>query len=185
MFPAQFFYPILTAIAVVLLVNTTVFPEFGSTQLCIITIETLQKAENVQRAAAELFVAYAYRRDVEECIMKLKSLSAAKDELRAKVAACNAVYSECSFELAFSVLGPRELKPISGKGAKHLVEKTLNLVGACESAYALLGVDTEDASEEAKVVDLEILKHRRETLGDQRLLEYLLKRYVQMLQVNI
>ncbi|KAF8537599.1 hypothetical protein BDD12DRAFT_744544 [Trichophaea hybrida] len=184
MFPIQFFYPILTAVAIMLLVNVAVFPEFGSTQLCMATIETLQEVQKVQKSAAELFIAFSVGKDPEECVSNLRDLTKSKAELRSKVEACKAVYTECSFELAYSVLAPRELKPISGKGIKNLMGKTLNLVGACESVYALLGIEPKNLVD-LKKLDVDRLKPRREELGDEELLKGLLKRQVELVEVPL
>lgn len=128
--------------------------------------------QKVQKAAADLFVAFSVGKDFEACVAGLRDLTKSKARLRAKVAACKAVYTECSFELAYSVLAPRELKPISGKGINSLMGKTLSLVGACESAYALLGIGLENPV----ALEPERLRNRREEAGNEELLKALLKR---------
>ena len=45
----------------------------------------------------------------------LSDLTAAKTKLRSKLASCKAVLRESNFELAWSVLPPRDMKPISDK----------------------------------------------------------------------
>lgn len=165
LFPKQFLYPILTAVAIVLLVNVAVFPEFGSTYLGSTTIETLQATLEVQKGACRLFVTPGGDENL------LKELTTAKSELRRKVAGCKAALVECSFELAFSVLAPWELKPIASKGIKKLVSNTVSLVGACESEYALLGRPSGE--------ETELLRPRREIEGgDAELLRELLKLWV-------
>lgn len=166
MFPKQFLYPILTAVAIVLLVNVIVFPEFGSTYLGTTTIETLQKTVEVQKSASALFVAYASSSKPSSGASStvesksndtlLKELTASKAELRKKVAGCKAALVECSFELAFSVLAPWELKPIASKGIKKLVSNTVSLVGACESEYALLGRPREEKEREVGAKEKEV-----------------------------
>lgn len=136
------------------------------------TIETIHKTQSVQKAAAELFIAFSVGKDPDECVSKLRDLTKSKAELRQKVTECNAVYTECSFELAYSVLAPWELKPISRTGIKHLVRKTQSLVGACESAFAFLGMEPEPASG----TKTPPFKARREEHGDEELLKQLLKR---------
>lgn len=136
------------------------------------TLETLQEVQKVQKAAADLFVAFSVGKDCEVCVAGLRDLTKSKARLRAKVAACRAVYTECSFELAYSVLAPRELKPISGKGINSLMGKTLSLVGACESAYALLGIGLENPA----ALEPERFRNRREEAGNEELLKALLKR---------
>lgn len=69
----------------------------------------------------------------------LSDLTAAKIKLRSKLASCKAVLRESNFELAWSVLPPRDMKPISDKLMRQLVANTIALTGACESKYALLG----------------------------------------------
>ena len=69
----------------------------------------------------------------------LKSLTDSKSQLRAKLASCKAAQQECNFELAWAVLPPRDLKPISDTHMKLLVANTIALIVACESKYALLG----------------------------------------------
>ena len=69
----------------------------------------------------------------------LGDLTAAKSKLRTKLASCKAALRESNFELAWSVLPPRDMKPISDKAMKQLVANTISLIGACESKYALLG----------------------------------------------
>lgn len=76
----------------------------------------------------------------------LSDLTAAKTKLRSKLASCKAVLRESNFELAWSVLPPRDMKRISDKLMKQLVANTIALTGACESKYALLG----DISAEVK-----------------------------------
>lgn len=78
--------------------------------------------------------------------VKLASLSGVKPKLRARLAGCKAAQTECNFELAYAVLPPADLKPISDTAMKKIVANTIALIGACESKYALMG-DDEDAVE--------------------------------------
>jgi hypothetical protein len=200
-------YPILTAAAVLLLVNTCVFPEFSSSFLGITTIETLGETVKTLRDAGKYFISTAdggenEHEDEDEkteedasgpvdanqpataaevppeesplkqepllqrflnlfngsqeqlkpkavdapASVKLKSLTDSKAKLRAKLASCKAAQQECNFELAWAVLPPRDLKPISDTQMKLLVANTIALIGACESKYALMG-DADDKKE--------------------------------------
>lgn len=71
--------------------------------------------------------------------VQLKSLTDSKAKLRTKLASCKAAQQECNFEVAWAVLPPRDLKPISDTHMKLLVANTIALIGACESKYALVG----------------------------------------------
>lgn len=186
MFPGQFLYPILTAVAIVLLVNIAVFPEFGSTHLGRATIETLHQTLAVQRSASALFVASASASASSTLARpSLTELTAAKSDLRKKVAGCKAALVECSFELTFSVLAPWELRPISGKGIRALVASTVSLVGACESEYALLGRPEHRENTEPPVSGTttttttttpDLFRRKREISGgDAQLLRFLLR----------
>ncbi|RFU30578.1 hypothetical protein B7463_g5800, partial [Scytalidium lignicola] len=79
--------------------------------------------------------------------IKLKSLTDSKGKLRSKLANCKAAQQECNFELAWAVLPPRDMKPISNTFMNALVANTIALIGACESKYALMG-DMEDKTAE-------------------------------------
>ena len=143
------------------------------------TIETLNELKKVQSDASALFVAFSVRENPEDCFEKLKELSKAKVNLRNKVNSCHAIYTACTFELAFSVLATRELRAISGSGIKHLVTKTLCLVGACESAYALLGNAHENPADLSSInVKRFKTRGRTDQSGDEELLKFLLKRQV-------
>ena len=82
--------------------------------------------------------------------VKLKSLTDSKAKLRAKLASCKAAQQECNFELAWAVLPPRDLKPISDTNMKLLVANTIALIGACESKYALMGDEDDKTEDESK-----------------------------------
>lgn len=72
-------------------------------------------------------------------IVSLSALTTAKAKLRTKLSCCKVAQRECNFEVAVSVLLPRNMKPISVSCMKKLVANTIALIGACESKYALLG----------------------------------------------
>ncbi|KAL8638025.1 MAG: hypothetical protein Q9228_004783 [Teloschistes exilis] len=72
-------------------------------------------------------------------ILPLQDLVDAKSKLRAKLSVCEAAQTECNFEIAFAVLPPRRLKPISVQTMKRLVANAIAVIGACESKFALVG----------------------------------------------
>ena len=71
----------------------------------------------------------------------LTELTNAKAKIRKKLSDCKAAQQECNFELAVSVLPPRNMKPISVQAMKKLVANTIAVISACESKFALLGSD--------------------------------------------
>ncbi|KAF8863159.1 hypothetical protein BDZ45DRAFT_574696, partial [Acephala macrosclerotiorum] len=220
-------YPILTAAGILLLVNTTIFPEFSNSFLGITTIETLGETVGTLRDAGKYFVHIVEEGKFKEeqvadegdgaelgkatttaekppkksggnaeptklrqlfrklrrgkkhndekgkeegqpsteapKAVKLKSLTDSKAKLRAKLASCKAAQQECNFELAWAVLPPRDLKPISDTHMKKLVANTIALIGACESKYALMGDEDDKKGQEGK--DEHQLKKVAEEVG--------------------
>ena len=75
--------------------------------------------------------------------MSLTDLTNTKAKIRKKLSDCKAAQQECNFELAVSVLPPRNMKPISVQAMKKLVANTIAVISACESKFALLGSDDE------------------------------------------
>lgn len=73
----------------------------------------------------------------------LTDLTNRKAKLRKKLSDCKAAQQECNFELAVSVLPPRNMKPISVQAMKKLVANTIAVISACESKFALLGSDAD------------------------------------------
>ncbi|RDL33819.1 Uncharacterized protein BP5553_08187 [Venustampulla echinocandica] len=86
--------------------------------------------------------------DTAPKIVRLETLTGRKAKLRAQLGICKAAQMECNFELAWGVLPPRDMKPISQTAMKKLVENTISLIGACESKYALLGDPNEETASE-------------------------------------
>jgi uncharacterized membrane protein YgaE (UPF0421/DUF939 family) len=219
----QLLYPILTAVAVILLVNISIFPEFSSRFLGITTIDTLGATVGALRDAGKYFVnsieasekdmgdkpLEATGRDPNEPAtaaeeskekttadanpslvqrilhsfrsqknvtpkpktdekpkkVKLKTLTDLKSTLRAKLASCKAAQQECNFELAWAVLPPKDLKPISVTAMKELVANVIALIGACESKYALMG-DRDDKTETETKEEDHIKRKEQPANGD-------------------
>lgn len=270
----QILYPVLIATGIVLIVNLSVFPEFSSSFLGQMTIETLNDtAVTLERAG--YYFTYARTGEAEEegeafasshvhkpspvsglrkstdqtesvssrprgssvmvsltqstlttkasgtsargvatdavdnqnsgkpseaavsTKISLGDLTSAKGNLRKKLSECKSAQSECNFELAYAVLPPRDLKPISGKSMTKLLANVVAVISTCESKFALIGdfssgtinrsqssqkMDEIDASSgssslEPTRMDLELIKPKREIeFGDVRLLRYLLRR---------
>ena len=76
--------------------------------------------------------------------VSVSDLTATKGLIRKSMAGCKAAQSECNFEIAFSVLPPRDLKEISSRKMSRLVANTIAVIGACESRYALLGEEEDN-----------------------------------------
>ena len=81
------------------------------------------------------------RNDPKPPKMSLTDLTNKKAEIRKQLSGCKAAQQECNFELAVSVLPPRNMKPISVQAMKKLVANTIAVISACESKFALLGSD--------------------------------------------
>ncbi|KAI1142455.1 hypothetical protein F5Y05DRAFT_371006 [Hypoxylon sp. FL0543] len=142
-------YPILTAVGVVILVNITIFPEFSSGFLGRSTIETLCASINCFQESGDWFMCDSKQPaggDTEKektasmvLRTRLIALTEKKAKLRAQLGSCKKAQAESNFELVFTVLPPRSLKPISITLMSRLVQVTICLINACESKYALAG----------------------------------------------
>ena len=137
---------------------------------------------------------YIFREGKVPKTINLTDLTNAKGKLRSRLTDCKSAQTECNFELAFSVLPPRDLKSISVRSMTKLVANTIAVIGACESRFAALGDETfngkegdDELSEGRKAkerrpvhteqVELEFIKPKREIeFGNVRLLRYLLRR---------
>ncbi|KAI4869646.1 hypothetical protein F4820DRAFT_406436 [Hypoxylon rubiginosum] len=142
-------YPILTAVGVIVLVNITIFPEFSSGFLGKSTIETLCSTINSFQESGDWFMADSQQLDGGDeekakaastaLRARLVALTEKKTKLRAQLGSCKKAQAECNFELVFTVLPPRSLKPVSMTLMSRLVQVTICLINACESKYALAG----------------------------------------------
>lgn len=150
---SQIFYPILIAVGVLFLVNICIFPEFSSGFLGNTVVETLEELKKSLRQAGDYLVQDVPLKmtgsntpgtafEPKNPIM-IKDITASKSKIRAKVSGCIAAQSECNFELAFSILPPRDLKTISDAKMNKLMMNIVAIIGACESKFALAGEETE------------------------------------------
>ena len=275
----QILYPVLSGAAIILFVNLSVFPEFSSSFLGQVTIETLDDAATALKNAGLYFshfkgaaarkddserfastkndektvkesprmldshldasaanerpnvevtdkqignslsshksmIANSIARTIESMAgrknntparhagaskgsqnITLSALTSMKGSLRQKLINCKAAQDECNFEIAYSVLPPRELKEISAHSMTKLIANTVAIISTCESKFALVGDSsdpdfTESPAEEHKrdsikqvtgdidpmKADLELIKPRREIeFGDVRLFCFLLR----------
>ncbi|KAL8999402.1 MAG: hypothetical protein Q9169_001716 [Polycauliona sp. 2 TL-2023] len=130
--------------------NLTAEPQAGRDQ------EKLEQSDQATKQQAEIsmFDGIAHKiqrsgrpnpphRTLKYSMASLQNLVGAKASLRSKLSICKAAQTECAFEIAFAVLPPRSLKPISNTSMKKLVANVVAVIGACESKFALLGEDAE------------------------------------------
>ncbi|KAH8201285.1 hypothetical protein TruAng_004529 [Truncatella angustata] len=164
----QISYPILTALAAVLLINVAVFPESSSGFLGNTVIETLHDTTRCLEDAVDWFATArnemtpelkpTAQDDTEKgpeitLRTRLISLTDRKPKLRAKFAGTKKAQGECNFEVVYTVLPPESLKPISMTSMSRLVQTTISVVNACESKYAMLGEDQDTDSIETADAD--------------------------------
>ena len=172
----QILYPILMAAGVIILVNLGIFPEFSSSFLGHMTIDTLNDTAKALEDAGRYFIYIGQASAVKATqktvvphkandsktsedtqLVSLSVLATAKGKLRTKLSSCRAAQRECNFEVAVSVLPPRSMKPISVASMKKLVANTVALIGACESKYALLGdIDGSNTKDHSRSLTKEV-----------------------------
>ena len=129
--------------------------------------------------------------------LSIGDLTSSKGNLRKKLLDCKSAQSECNFEIAYAILPPRDLKPISGQSMTKLLANVVAIISTCESKFALVGdfsdetmsgsqkdqnpEELDNRSDSSSLdptrMDLELVKPRREIeFGDVHLLRYLLTR---------
>ena len=142
------------------------------------TVETLQRTITILNDATDLFVGsfgslppapgnghhhHPNEHILDKKVIRLAELTASKSTLRAKVTECKSVYRDCAFDISYSCLAPKELKPIAGKGMSKLVMNVMALVGACESKFALMG--TAELRDEKDRDDVSLIEGKEEGGG--------------------
>ncbi|KAI0847573.1 hypothetical protein F5Y00DRAFT_241193 [Daldinia vernicosa] len=152
-------YPILTAVGVIILVNISIFPEFSSGFLGKSTIESLCATIDSFQEAGDWFMSDTRNSDGGDAEKekeastalrtRLIALTEKKEKLRAQLDSSKKAQAECNFELVYTVLPPRSLKPISMILMSRLVQVTICLINACESKYALAGYKDEENEQDA------------------------------------
>lgn len=212
----QLVYPILLASGVILSVNICIFPGFSSSFIGKTTIDTLNEIAKVLEDAGYYFVQAETLRtksapvphepsvstkdgepaaSPKSSIKALSNITAAKSRLRSKLSGCKAAQNECQYEVAFSVLPPRYMGPVSKQAMSKLLANTIAVIGSCESRFALLGDFSTESNEEPDLtggrpsvrslqefdgrneLHLELIKPKREIeFGDVQLLRHLVKR---------
>lgn len=135
----QILYPILTAVAILFLVNICIFPEFSSRFLGETALDTMDELFKASNEAIEYFLGDVPGEVMTEDALKIEDVTASKALVRANLANCKAVQSECNFELAFSVLEPGQLRPITDTLMTKLTMNVIAMASACESKFALIG----------------------------------------------
>lgn len=143
----QILYPILIAVGLLFLVNICIFPELSSRFLGETALDTIDGQIKAFNEAIEYFLGDVPGEVIKEEVLMIEEVAASKATIRANLATCKAVQSECNFELAFSVLPPGQLKMISDTLMSKLTMNTIAIISACESKFALLGDKAEEVFE--------------------------------------
>lgn len=151
----EYAYPILFGVAICLVVNLLVMPEFGSTHLGSTVVEGMNKV-HLHINTTVLFFLGHHDNDEQGIVesLRMEGLLAQKSSVRTALATCKGVLVESIFEISYSFMSPQELKPLVKK-LNDTTISTNSLVGACELEYALLGEthlarSTSDSSSSAK-----------------------------------
>ncbi|GAV48509.1 hypothetical protein ZYGR_0K00140 [Zygosaccharomyces rouxii] len=135
--------PFYLGIAMSLFWNLVLFPEFGSTYLGNVTIDTMNLIQNAIDESVNFFISIdlkesqsLYGKSPESLSKLLKS----KPTIHNKVSACSAVLHECIYEISYSYLSPTQLEPII-KMFKPCSMYINGLINACQLEFTLLSRD--------------------------------------------
>ncbi|KAH7308832.1 hypothetical protein BKA65DRAFT_576410, partial [Rhexocercosporidium sp. MPI-PUGE-AT-0058] len=145
-------YPILTSVAILLLINMLVFPEFSSSFLGITTIETLGETVEALKDAGKYFIAMAEPATGQD---KREEEASAPATAAEEPVEKSDQESPSFFQKILHFIGkerPESPKPEAAEGPKAIKLKSLtnakpklraklagSLISACESKYALMG----------------------------------------------
>lgn len=136
--------PFYLGIAMSLFWNLVLFPEFGSTYLGNVTIDTMNLIHNAIDDSVNFFVSIdliqnqsLYGKSPESLSKLLKS----KPTIHNKVSTCSAVLHECIYEISYSYVSPTQLEPII-KMFKPFSMYINGLINACQLEFTLLSRDT-------------------------------------------
>ena len=86
-------------------------------------------------------------------VARLAALTAAKGQIRSALGTCLETFEECTYELTYSFLAPRNLKQISNTDMTEMVRNVVTLISACESKFALVGHGEETSESESSPGD--------------------------------
>ncbi|ANB15207.1 hypothetical protein AWJ20_2831 [Sugiyamaella lignohabitans] len=125
-----------------------IYPEFGSTFLGTTALDSLNEIHLHINSTVDYFINFKN----DDAAKTLSTLQKQRTSIRKKVALSKTVLTESTFEITYSYMAPKELKPIV-KLLGQASASTSAIVGACELEYALLGKDYEKAK---KLVDGEL-----------------------------
>ena len=131
----QFSVPLLASMAVCLLVNVFVFPEFGSTYIGNTITSAIHEA-HLSLNKATIFFSTADKKSPSVLASDFASVISQRKKVRDIFSQCQAVMLECTFEMSFAFMAPQELKPM----VKLLQELSITesaLTVACELEFAV------------------------------------------------
>lgn len=144
-----FSIPILMAMALCLIVNVVLFPEFGSTYIGTSVTTTLHEIQLCLNSAT-LFFTTADRKSSGTLPAELAKVMGQRKKVRGVLAQCQATMMECTYEMSWSYMGPQEIKPLT-KILKKLSVSQSALIVACELEFAVFSsLNSESSQEEAR-----------------------------------
>ncbi|CCE62110.1 hypothetical protein TPHA_0B04410 [Tetrapisispora phaffii CBS 4417] len=137
----SFTVPFYMGIAMSIVWNLILFPEFGSTYLGNATIDTLNEIQRAIDHSINFFISIDLTK--EEAIYNkepspLPKLLNIKNIISKKVSGCNAVYQECIYEISYSYVSPTQLNGII-KSFDPFVMYLKGIINACQLEFILLG----------------------------------------------
>lgn len=141
--------PILTAMAVNLTVNIILFPEFGSTYIGNTITSALHQMQTCLYETTTFFTTVD-KKDTKVLSSELGHLLAKKKKIRSVFQQCEAVMQECTFEISYAFMSPRELKPVM-KSLKQIGVRESALIVACEHEFSVFSSYVSDRVPEESI----------------------------------
>lgn len=153
----SFSTPFYLGIAMSIFWNLVLFPEFGSTFLGDVTIDTFNVVHKAIDASVSFFISIDCPEDDNpygKPPISLSKLLKMKSEISNKVGNCLLVLDECIYEISYSYLSPTQIKPIIDL-LKPLNLYINGLINACQLNFILLG---RQQNREGDIMDVRVDK---------------------------
>jgi hypothetical protein len=131
----NFTVPFFLGIAISLMCNLLLFPEFGSSYLGTSMIQTLNELHETLDLTIQFFNADGNQYSTDA--PSLAHIVSKKKDLRSKLNSTQAVLQECSYEISYSYLSPAQLKPLISLLATQL-SYTNALINASQLEHTTL-----------------------------------------------
>ncbi|GMM38059.1 hypothetical protein DASC09_053840 [Saccharomycopsis crataegensis] len=153
--------PFFLGIAISIVCNLFIFPEFGSTYLGTTTLSALNQLHATFDSSIQYFVMSPFKDNLSGTYtsgpVQLKQLLSNQKLLKQKLSQCQSVLKECTYEISYSYLSPSELKFFL-KTFAEMNKYLLAIINGCQLEFAVLDDGHESIDEAGNKQLLQMLE---------------------------